>query len=332
MSRELSPVCWGRDLEPPRDARDGDVSERALEKLGRCDRFEGAHKRVSSPCELVEPLHQRVERGRYERGVIRVRAVRLEDHRKRLGCAGELLLERFESGGRLLGPHRLDEPVVNEADVLDRLAATYVEVGKLSGAREINELALANDSGKAPAKTCQRLTRRVLLDPETYRTSKSAFTTKAPVPGFTDDPTSLLFGAKLGTDPQCRELDAQVSCWLIKSNCSAWYKLRGISEADAFLLDARMAWPTGKFRADEDAWWNVINPALKARPKREAYAFAVLALESSLKLTDCNDDFGMVRARDLMSQLANDSDTPPDVVTRLTWLDENRTKLCFRPY
>lgn len=222
--------------------------------------------------------------------------------------------------------------LATEADVLDRLAATYVEVGKLSGAREINELALANDSGKSPAKTCQRLTRRVLLDPETYRTSKSAFTTKAPVPGFTDDPTSLLFGAKLNADPQCQELDAQVSCWLVKSNCSAWYKLRGVSEADAFLLDARMAWPTGKFRADEDAWWNVINPALKARPKREAYVLAMLALESSLKLTDCQDDFSMVRARDLMSLLANDSDTPPDVVARLTWLDENRTKLCFRPY
>jgi len=117
-----------------------------------------------------------------------------------------------------------------ESDVLDRLAATYVEVGKLAGAVEINELALANDSGKSAAKTCQRLTRRVLLDPETYRKSQTAFSTKSPVPGFTDDPTPLLFGAKLDVDPQCKELDAQVSCWLTKGNCSAWYKLRGVAE------------------------------------------------------------------------------------------------------
>lgn len=114
-----------------------DVSERALEKLGRCHRFDGVHMRVSSPCELVEPLHQRVERGRYERDVIRVRAVRLEDHRKRLGCAGELLLERFESGGRLLGPHRLYEPVVNEADVLDRAPEKFSRSDRLERAHEL---------------------------------------------------------------------------------------------------------------------------------------------------------------------------------------------------
>lgn len=219
----------------------------------------------------------------------------------------------------------------SEMDVLDRLAATYVEVGMLSGAREINELALANDPGKSPAKTCQRLTRRVLLDPDTYRTSMSAFTTKSPVPGFADDPTPHLFGAKLNADPQCKELDAQLSCWMAKGNCAAWYRLRGIADGDAHLLAASSAWPTGKFRADRNAWWNVMVPALAARPKKEAYSYAVLAVEAIFKLTDCDDAYGLSRARNILSELVSDKDAPGDTITRVQWLDENRTKLCFKP-
>ncbi len=222
--------------------------------------------------------------------------------------------------------------LASEMDVLDRLAATYVEVGKLGGAIEINELALANDPGTSPSKTCQRLTRRVLLDPETYRTSQSAFSKARPVPGFVDDPTPLLFGAKLGADPQCQELDAQLSCWLVKGNCAAWYKLRGVSELDAHLLAAHHAWPTGTYRAAPNAWWQVIYPALNARPKPEAYTFALLASEAALKLTSCDNTNGIDRVRDVLSTMVNDAKAPAEVVTRIKWLDENHAKLCFSPY
>jgi hypothetical protein len=222
--------------------------------------------------------------------------------------------------------------LASEGDVLDRVAATYADMNKLYGAMEINELALANDSGVSPAKTCQRLARRVLLAPDTYRSSKTAFSTKAPVPGFADDPTPLLFGAKLNQDARCRELDAQLSCWLIKSNCLAWYKMHAISEQDASLLDANAAWPRGAARADEDAWWRVVNPAFNARPRKEAYAFAALALEASLKLTDCKFDWGMNRVRNMMSIFVSDQDAPPELVERIKALDEKRVNLCFDQY
>ncbi|MFN0253049.1 MAG: hypothetical protein ACKV2T_39615 [Kofleriaceae bacterium] len=218
----------------------------------------------------------------------------------------------------------------SELDVIDRLSATYIEVGNRGGANELNELALANDDSSSPSKTCQRLTRRVLLAPDEYRTSKSAFSTMRPVPGFADDPTPLLFGAKLNADPKCHELDAQLACWLIEGNCSAWYKLQGVPETDAYLLAAKAAWPTGTFRSDPDAWYNVIPSALSARPAREGYFFAVRAAEATLKLTDCDSHWGMTRLRDALSIVVNDKDVPKEMETRARWLDENKAALCFR--
>lgn len=218
----------------------------------------------------------------------------------------------------------------DEPDIVDRLAATYVEAGKLGGAIEINELAIANDSGRTPAKTCQRLARRVLLDPDTYRTSRSAFSAKAPVPGFADDSTDLLFGAKLDADRRCKELDAELSCWLAKENCSAWYAMHGVSEGLANLLAATAAWPTGKFRANPDAWWHVIPRALDARPQKEAYEAVVTATEATLRLTHCRDDFGMNRVRDVLRELVTDTALPPGYVERLKQLDEKRSALCWK--
>lgn len=218
-----------------------------------------------------------------------------------------------------------------EIDILDRLAATYVEVGKLGGAIEINELALANDSGASPAKTCQRLTRRVLLEPNAYRRSESAFTRARPIPGFDDDPTPLLFGAKLNADAQCKELDAELSCWLVKGNCSAWYQMRGVSELDAYLLAASNAWPTGAFRAKPEAWWHVIQPAVNARPKREAYQFALLAAEAAIKLTECDHVAGIDRVRGVLAILRDDKRAPADVVSRIQWIEDNLKTLCLQP-
>lgn len=239
--------------------------------------------------------------------------------------------------GNLLVSHQPDNVrelatkygIVSDGDVLDRVAATYADFGNRFGANEINELVLANDSGLSPAKTCHRLARRVLLDPEAYRTSKSAFTTKAPVPGFTDDPSELLFGAKLGQDPRCAELDAQLSCWLVKSNCAAWYQLHGITHEDASLLDANTAWPREKFRASEDAWWRVVKPALDARPKAEAYLYAVMAIEASLKLTDCTNAYLMNRLEGVLTDLVHDQLAPAAFTERVRLLRDNRTKLCF---
>jgi hypothetical protein len=220
----------------------------------------------------------------------------------------------------------------SELDVIDRLSATYIEVGNRAGANELNELALANDNGASSAKTCQRLTRRVLLAPDEYRTSRSAFSTMRPVPGFADDPTPLLFGAKLNADPKCHELDAQLACWLIEGNCSAWYKLQGVADTDAYLLAASSAWPKGPFRAQPDAWYNVIPLALNARPTREAYYMVVHAAEATLKLTDCDSHWAMSRVRDVLSIVVNDQHIPKEMETRVRWMDENKSSLCFRPY
>ena len=87
----------------------------------------------------------------------------------------------------------------------------------------------------------------------------------------------------------------------------------------------------GKFRADEDAWWNVVTPAVNALPKSEAYAYAILATEATLKLTDCTNDFRMNRIRDTIWVLNNDARLPAEMATRAKWLDEKRLELCFKP-
>ncbi len=233
------------------------------------------------------------------------------------------LLVSSDSGAR---PLVAKVELAGETDLLDRVAALYADMNKLGAATEINELALANDSGVSPAKTCQRLARRVLLAPDMYRRSKTAFSTEGP-----SDDSGLLFGAKLGQDAKCRELDAQLSCWLVKSNCSAWYKLAASSAEDAALLDAHAAWPSGSARADDEAWFHVVRRAFAARPKKEAYVFATIALEASMRLTDCTADWAMKRVRDMMSFFVNDPAMPSELAQRITKLDEDRTKLCWMP-
>lgn len=219
--------------------------------------------------------------------------------------------------------------LLGDTEVLDRLAATYVEIGKLPAAKEINELALANDPGVSPSKTCQRLTRRVLLDPDAFRNAKNVFAT-GPVRGLKDDPSNLLFGAQLNADPQCKELDAQLSCWLAKSKCGAWYKLRGLTEADAYLLAAKNVWPTDEHRREPDAWMRVVTPAMNARPDPRGYQMAITALESSLVLTRCEDTRELGNIEWFATELISDAKLPADMKPRAERIRQERDTRCWK--
>lgn len=207
---------------------------------------------------------------------------------------------------RLLSKHR-----IRDLDVLDQLAATYLDVGRRDDARVINELAIVRDD-VSRANRCRRQARRVVMDPEPYR------------PDVKRD--VRLFDEPAGADRTCDGLAAELACWLRpKLDCAPHFKNIGVDPRIEHLIQAHASWPTA--RTNGFGWLWTADFAIKAGTVARGYDFAVLALESAVRSDGCNDTIEQSVQRRARWLLTLD-DRPTGFEQRLRILANDPDLLC----
>ena len=202
---------------------------------------------------------------------------------------------------------------IKDITVLDTLAASYVEIGKLDDAYEINELAITVDNRRNVEARCHRLARRIVLRPPPKQIKAI------------DLPNAGLFDVR--GHETCERLEHELECWLEPAaGCDAYFKDQklDVDRAKAF-AKAYFGWPTTP--NSEMTWWRVARNAHAAIPHPGADVLAVTALENGLRTTPCNSTY--IKA---MVDLANEiriADHSPAINDALTRVIS--TKLCIAP-
>lgn len=178
-------------------------------------------------------------------------------------------LDRAE---HLLTRYQIDDP-----EVLDTLAATYVEVGAEQDAYEINRRAIDVDARASDEVQCRRLIKQIALGPEGERT--------LPV----EQLTSMVKGRRL-PDPTCVRLLHAWTCHADpKEGCADYLDENGISADWLHVLRAYYAWPNGP--ASHRTFLFIAQEALNAWRLPEAQQVMFAALEAATRGVDgCGGD------------------------------------------
>jgi hypothetical protein len=112
-----------------------------------------------------------------------------------------VLANEGEHATELIARHRIRDVVV-----VDRAVALFIDMNKLAAADELNDIAIG--FGERSPGSCERQARRIVMNPDAYRG-----------PGIAR--RTLLRGAA------CRELDAELGCWIDLGRCGAYFKQLG---------------------------------------------------------------------------------------------------------
>lgn len=150
--------------------------------------------------------------------------------------------------------------------VLDTLAASYIEVGRVRDGAMLNSVAIGSYDFQRPADQCERLTRRLLMARDTQRTLMVAD-----------------YDPYLG-NRGCALLAHEVACWLLRS-CSDYLTDQGLTGAEVPVLNLYFTWPEGVQNAD--TWWNVGEAAYRLVPTSGADELAVAAYEGAMRSDNC---------------------------------------------
>lgn len=207
---------------------------------------------------------------------------------------------------RLLSKYHL-----KDLAILDLLAAAFQDLGKPDDAAEINAIAIARDDLDR-GRRCHRQARRVVMDPEPYRSALWS--------------NRNLFDEPTGSDRTCDQLEAQLACWLRpKLDCARYFKDRGIDPRTQYLIQAHENWPV--VRVSGFTWLWTADFAINAGTVPRAYDFAVLALEMAVRSDECSEKIETAvqrRARWLLSVDAR----PTGFEQRLRILETDPDLLC----
>ncbi|MDB4962345.1 MAG: hypothetical protein JWP01_2344 [Myxococcales bacterium] len=229
------------------------------------------------------------------------------------GDVPNILVEHGDAdhAARLLAKHN-----ITDIEVFDRLAATYVELGKLDDAYVINEIAIARDDRSNAASRCRRLTRRYVLRAPPSRL-------KTP-----DILRTRLIDVTDGTDATCGRLDREIECWLEPaSQCRGYFADQKIDVRYADLIAAHHLWPDDLNQPVTD-WLTVADAAIAAGDVGDALEVAVSALENKLGSTECAFRARLegvwMRAKGLQARKP-----PPAYDERLRRLVDDVTKHCI---
>lgn len=166
--------------------------------------------------------------------------------------------------------HWLSKHAINDVQILDTLAATYVEVGGERDAYEINRRAMDSDNRPSQETQCRRLIKHIVLGPEGERA--------LPVAQL----TQLATKPKL-PDPTCKRL---FDAWQCASNpardCIDYLRDAGIDTKFQMVLRAYHHWPTG--HAPLGRWLSVVEDARFAVALPEALELTLTALETAARV------------------------------------------------
>ena len=171
----------------------------------------------------------------------------------------------------VLARHKIDQP-----ELLDILAATFAELGKLDDALVLNARALESHAGTMTR--CHRLARHVAL-------------------GKLDALEKL---DKIW-DPDCRALTAELRCANNPArDCGLYFVSVNVDRRMANMLAAYYAWPIEP--AGPEVWLRVAHHAHDAIPMPNADTIAAVALENAMRASACDSEW-VKAALDVASQI-----------------------------
>lgn len=175
------------------------------------------------------------------------------------------------SGDADKAEHWLTKHNIRDIELLDTLAATYVEIGNEQDARVINRRAMDSDVDGPVAATCRRLVREIVLSPEGERV--------LPVSQL----EQIMTVPRLA-NPTCVELHHAVQCWRDPgSGCWGYLGDQRLDKRYSYLLIAFHRWPRGA--ATEKTWLRIANDALIAADLPGAADIVETALDAAARST-----------------------------------------------
>ena len=180
-------------------------------------------------------------------------------------------LSADEVEGALIHAHLL------QSSVVDLVAASYYEIGKLDAALEIDKLAADIERGRHEDSTCRRLVRTIVATTgerhDAYRARLHELATPALVPP--------VGGHAASSDPVCVDLDQKVACTQhLSISCVA----PTVDVATRELIDAYDDWP---WSTNADGWHTEYTRFRAVIEQPLAIPLAIRAIELELEATQC---------------------------------------------
>jgi hypothetical protein len=178
--------------------------------------------------------------------------------------------------------HWINKHHIVDIEVLDLLAANFVEIGQEADAATINRHAMDADSTPSAATKCRRLTRRIVLARDVV-----AF-------DFVRELEKMVRAAKV-PDETCLRLWTMVSCWREPvKECAAYWQDEHINERQAqHLIDAYYQWP---YEGSTTRWLTRALDAVDALPAAGADELAVASLEAARRAVAEDCPYGLITA------------------------------------
>jgi hypothetical protein len=168
----------------------------------------------------------------------------------------------IDMADKLLMKYRLDD-----IELLDMLAATYVELGRERDAYEMNRRALDSVGHTTNATHCRRLVKDIMLGGQSDATKTAQQLEHLATDLKTPDAT-------------CVSLHQRMQCRLgPPTNCTTYFLVEGIDTRNVSMLEVSRGWPQRAVPASR--WTQLARRALGAVPLTGAEAYTIAAIEAA---------------------------------------------------
>jgi hypothetical protein len=158
---------------------------------------------------------------------------------------------------------------IRDTHVLDLVAASYAELGRLDDASAINRLAIDSDSVAAAATKCRRLAKQVVL-------TRDRAAHAIPL-----EELRSYVAYPQGADPTCLRVANAAACFdKPGSGCGMYFAQKGIDPGAAVVVQTYFAWPE---EAGYHAWWTLGDRLRLVLDVPGAVELALTAYEASLR-------------------------------------------------
>jgi hypothetical protein len=160
----------------------------------------------------------------------------------------------------------------HEFELLDILAATYVEVGKRGDAIELDRLAGEADHSSTPDRSCGRFARLIVIaDTDLQQKTLAELHKRVASHAMTT----------------CAPVEHELQCWLYPERCDDYFIDHGLDNHYSDVFWSYEHWPFNN-TASSFVWWRLGVSASHAIGIHGADELAVTALDASFRSAACD--------------------------------------------
>jgi hypothetical protein len=210
----------------------------------------------------------------------------------------------------LLAKHALDHDV----SLLDTLVATYIEVGKLRAAQDIDRLATDADHVPQQNRSCARLARAIVSASPSSR------------PGALEQLVLVNKSHGQRVTGECVAVQHELACWIDPADhCDDYFNDHNIDTHYRYLVRAYEQWPLSP--ADRTQWHGIASDAMVAFPLTGSELIFVAATETEVRTSECDDQilgFALDRTRHLREDSQHDHALDPRFDTLIAVIESLR--------